>query len=82
AAAIGSAANRCIAPRWYPKFLTAPSILIRMDADQAGQGASEQISLLSRAIKCVQVPQGKDVNDFYLLAGQEAATNWIKMSLE
>lgn len=44
AAAIGSAANRRIHPRWYPKFLSAPSILIRMDADQAGQGAAAQIA--------------------------------------
>lgn len=77
AAAIGSAANRRIHPRWYPKFLSAPSILIRMDADQAGQGAAAQIASLSRAARCVQVPQGKDVNEFYLLAGQEAVRDWI-----
>lgn len=75
-------ANRCIHPRWYPKFLTAPSILIRMDADQSGQGAAAQIASLSRAVRSVQVPQGKDVNDFYLSAGQEAVINWIKTSLE
>ncbi len=77
AAAIGSAANRCIHPRWYPKFLTAPSILIRMDADQAGQGAAAQISSLSQAARCVQVPQGKDVNEFYLLAGYEVVREWV-----
>ncbi len=77
AAAIGSAANRRIHPRWYPKFLTAPSILIRMDSDQAGQGAAAQIAGLSQAARCVQVPQGKDINEFHLLAGYEAVRGWI-----
>lgn len=82
AAAIGSAANKRINSRWFPKFITAPSILIRMDDDQAGQGASEQISSLSRAVKCIQVPQGKDINEFYLMAGQAPVGEWIKASLE
>ncbi|MBZ0292773.1 MAG: toprim domain-containing protein [Anaerolineae bacterium] len=81
-AAIGSAANKRINSRWFPKFITAPSILIRMDDDQAGQGASEQISSLSRAVKCIQVPQGKDINEFYLMAGQAPVGDWIKASLE
>ncbi|MBZ0277637.1 MAG: toprim domain-containing protein [Anaerolineae bacterium] len=78
AAAIGSAANRRITPRWYPKFLTAPSILIRMDADQAGQGAASQIASLSQAARCIQVPQGKDVNEFYLMGGYGVVREWIK----
>ena len=82
AAAIGSAANRRINARWFPKFITVPSILIRMDDDLAGQGASEQISRLSQAVKCVQVPQGKDINEFYLMAGQAPVGKWIKASLE
>lgn len=82
AAAIGSAANKRINSRWYPKFISTPSILIRMDDDQAGQGATEQISGLSQAVKCVQVPQGKDINEFYLLAGQAPVGDWIKASLE
>jgi DNA primase len=77
AAAIGSAANKRINPRWFPKFITAPSILIRMDDDQAGQGAAKQIAGLSQATQRIQVPQGKDVNDFYLLAGYSAVHYWI-----
>lgn len=82
AAAIGSAANRRIHLHWYPKFLTAQSILIRMDADQAGQGAAAQIASLSRAARCIQVPQGKDVNEFYLLAGHEVVRKWIGVVLK
>lgn len=77
AVAIGSAANKRINPRWFPKFMTAPSILIRMDDDQAGQGAAEQIAGLSQASQLIQVPQGKDVNDFYLEAGHQAVRSWI-----
>src|SRR5690606_39569184 len=75
--AIGSAANKRINSRWFPKFITAPSIFIRMDDDQAGQGASEKIARLSQATQCIQVPQGKDVNDFYLLAGHNTVHSWI-----
>jgi len=77
AVAIGSAANKRINPRWFAKFMTAPQILIRMDADEAGRGAAEQIASLSRATQCVQVPQGKDVNDFYLEAGHQVTRHWI-----
>lgn len=78
AAAIGSASNRRIDPRWYGKFLSAPSILIRMDDDPAGQGAAAQIRMLSQAARCVQVPVGKDVTEFFLLAGHEALRAWIE----
>ena len=49
-----------------------------MDADQAGQGAAAQIASLSRTARCIQVPLGKDVNEFYLLAGQEAVREWVE----
>jgi len=75
--AIGSAANKRINPRWFPKFITAPSIFIRMDDDQAGQGASEKIAGLSQAAQCIQVPKGKDVNEYYLLSGHEIVRDWI-----
>ena len=82
AVAIGSAANKRIDPRWFAKFVTAPSILILMDDDDAGQSAAEQITGLSRATRCVQVPRGKDINDFYLAAGRQAVRNWINGLIE
>jgi DNA primase len=77
AAAIGSAANKHINVRWYPKLVTAPSIHVCMDGDQAGNSAASFITGLSRAAHCIYVPQGKDINEFYLLAGYEAVKNWI-----
>lgn len=76
-ASIGSATNKRINPRWFPKLISAPSIMVRMDGDSAGQGAVEQISNLSQAVTCIQVPYGKDINDFYLLKGHENACSWI-----
>jgi DNA primase len=82
AASIGSAANKRVNPRWFPKLISAPSILLRMDEDNAGQGAVEQIRNLSRAVTCIQVPYGKDVNDFYRLSGREIIRNWISELIE
>lgn len=79
---IGSSANKRINVRWFKKFIAAPRILARMDDDTAGEGAASEIEALSSAIRRVQVPVGKDVNDFYLLAGPTAMRNWIAANLE
>jgi len=82
ATSIGSSANRRINRRWYTKFIAAPRVLARMDDDGAGEGAAAEIEALSGAVKRVQVPQGKDVNDYYLLAGHEAVYLWLKSLVE
>lgn len=55
----------------------APSIFVRMDEDTAGQGAVAWINSISQAVKCIQVPYGTDVNDFYLIMGRENIRNWL-----
>jgi len=82
AASIGGAGNRRLNPRWYGKLIGAPRILVRMDADAAGTGAASAVAALSSAVKAVQVPLGKDVNEFYTLAGREAVAAWIRMMVE
>ena len=77
AAAIGSTANTNINPRWYAKFISAPSILLLMDNDEAGHRAETQLSALSQATRRVCVPHGKDLNELYSLSGHRAANNWI-----
>jgi DNA primase len=77
ATSIGSAANKHTNPRWFPKFITAPSILVCMDADEAGENAAFHIHGLSQAAKCIRIPLGKDLNEFYQLAGRNAVRNWI-----
>jgi len=64
--AIASASNARLDKRWLPKLVTAPQIVARMDADSAGAKALAKLQTLSPRIKPVDVPQGKDVNEYYL----------------
>ena len=57
--------------------MSAPSILLRMDGDSAGQGAVEQISNLSQSVTCIQVSHGKDLNDINIEKGFESVLTWI-----
>jgi DNA primase len=79
--AIGSAAHKRINARWFPKLIAAPRILACMDDDAAGENAAEEIARLSGAVRRIRVPFGKDVNDFYRLAGASAVQDWIRMNL-
>ena len=79
---IGSASNFHINMRWYGKLLAAPRLLICMDVDEAGEKAAAEIATLSYAAKSVQVPMGKDMNEFYLRAGKRLAGEWLKQVAE
>ncbi len=81
-ASIGSASNQHINLRWHGKLLCAPRLLVCMDADEAGEKAAEEIEILSRAVKRIQVPAGKDMNEFYLQTGQLRAGEWLKQVVE
>ena len=81
-ASIGSASNCRINRRWYGKLLTAPRLLVCMDADEEGEKAAVEISTLSHAVKRVQVPMGKDMNEFYRLASGQAVHDWLKSELD
>lgn len=77
-ASIGSASNQLINLRWYGKLLAAPQLLVCMDSDKAGERAALEIATLSRAVTRVQVPMGKDMNEFYLRVGQCLSGEWLK----
>jgi DNA primase len=47
-----------------------------MDDDQAGHGALDELRRLT-PIRRVDVPVGKDVNDFYLAEGAEKVREWV-----
>ena len=81
-ASIGSASNQHINLRWYGKLLAAPRLLICMDADAAGEKAASEIMTLSAAVKRVQVPEGKDMNEFYRFASELAVRDWLKTQLD
>lgn len=78
AAAIGSASHARIDRRWYGALLSVPRVIACMDADPAGAGAAGQLAALSGAVKCVQVPSGKDLNEFYQQAGESAVKEWLQ----
>ncbi len=77
AAAIGSASHARIDRRWYGALLGVPRVIACMDADAAGAGASAQIAALSGAVKSVQVPSGKDLNEFYQQSGENVVKEWL-----
>mgnify|MGYP001366494421 CR=1 FL=1 len=77
-AAIGSASHARIDRRWYGTLLGVPRVIACMDADEAGTGAAAQIAALSRAVKCVQVPSGKDLSEFYQQAGENTVKEWLQ----
>ena len=81
AVAIGSASHARIDRRWYGKLLVAPRILACMDSDQAGAGAATQLMAISGAVRSVQVPVGKDMNEFYLRAGEDVVREWVRTIL-
>jgi len=58
--------------------LGVPRVIACMDADAAGAGAAAQLAALSGAVKCVQVPSGKDLNDFYQQVGENVVKEWLQ----
>lgn len=77
-AAIGSASHARIDRRWYGALLGVPRVIACMDADAAGADAAAQIVALSGAVKCVQVPSAKDLNEFYQQAGENTMKEWLQ----
>ena len=51
-------------------------------ADEAGNKAAAEIATVSRATHIVQLPLGKDMNEFYRLTSRPAADDWLKSQLE
>jgi hypothetical protein len=49
-----------------------------MDADAAGEAATSELATLSKAVKRVRVPLGKNMNEFYRLAGEQTVRDWFK----
>lgn len=79
---IGSAGNARIDPRWWMLLNAAPRVLVRMDADAAGDQAAAHIHGLLSTARRVDVPQGKDPNEFLLAAGAQAVRDWLAPLLQ
>ncbi len=79
---LASASNSRIAPYWYLKLLGAPTLFARMDKDKAGQHALHELQKLSASVRAVQVPECKDINDYFLKAGEVAVCQWLNTMLD
>lgn len=79
--ALASASNHTLDGRWLSKLVSAPVVLARMDADQAG---SQALAALQRyRYQPVALPPGhKDLNDYYLAEGPAAVREWVRSCLE
>lgn len=77
--ALGSASNADINPYWFPKLMSAPRILARLDDDAAGGKYMPKLAALSQCVVPVRVPAGKDVNEFYELSGfhRDPVRQWL-----
>lgn len=81
AVATGSASYARINPRWHGRLLSAPCLLVCMDADEAGQAAASQLASSSGVAHVISVPDQKDLNDYAQAVGSEAATEWLMREL-
>lgn len=76
--ALASASNHRLDHRWLNKFLFAPRIFARLDADSAGMKAVEGLRQMVRTVEAVQVPAPhKDVNELFQAGGYDAMRQWV-----
>lgn len=77
-AALGSASNARINPRWYGALLRARSLCIMMDDDAAGSKATQALGNLAANARAIRVPEPyHDFNEF-LVNDHTAAEGWIE----
>jgi len=76
AVTLGSATNT-LQRRWYSELVNAPQILSLLDNDGAGNKAAAQLGSISKRVKRVIVPEGKDLTDFLKATNFATVRGWI-----
>jgi DNA primase len=71
----GSASIREIDYRWVSRLLSSQRIFIMGDSDKAGREFMSALSGFSHRFRCVQVPSGKDVTEYW--QSGENLREWI-----
>jgi DNA primase len=66
---LGSASSRHLSSQWLSYFLSCQRIFLVGDNDKAGRDWAEAISGLSHRLKQVQIPNGKDISEFWINGG-------------
>jgi len=80
-ASVGSAINRFSMFSWGKYFINKSLILTLYDDDQEGWNGSKYLSqFLGERVKLCMLPDGLDINDYYLREGssKDALWHWLK----
>ena len=75
---LGSATNR-LSVRWLQELVSHEQILVAYDNDVAGRRGTERLLKTSPRFMKLCLPNGKDINDFYLDGGD--VYGWILSSI-
>jgi hypothetical protein len=74
-----SSATATLNARWYGELTHCRRILVAYDRDQAGEKGANRLLALSPRFQPIQIPNGKDVSEFYLQGGDIYL--WIEQAL-
>lgn len=75
-----SSATVALSSRWYAELTHCHTILVAYDRDTAGEKGANRLLSLSPRFRPVQVPNGKDISEFYLSGGD--VYHWIEQALQ
>jgi len=75
-----SSATAILSSRWYAELTHCHTILVAYDHDAAGEKGANRLLSLSPRFRAAQVPQGKDIGEFYLKGGD--VYSWIEGALK
>jgi DNA primase len=76
---LGSATNR-LSVRWLSELVSHQHIFIAYDSDTAGKRGTERLLKTSLRFQQLSLPDGKDINDFYLQGGD--VYGWIEAGIK
>ena len=75
-----SSATAILSSRWYAELTHCHTVLVAYDRDAAGEKGANRLLSLSPRFRPIQVPQGKDICEFYAQGGDLYA--WIADALK
>ncbi len=79
-ATFGSASVREIPYKWIATLLSCRRIFITGDNDHAGEEFMSALSGFSCRFRCIQVPEGKDITQFWKNGGN--LRDWVERTLK
>jgi len=77
---LGSASCRHFSSQWLSYFLSCQRIFLVGDNDKAGRDWAEAISGLSRRLRQIQVPTGKDITEYWVK--NYSLRNWVNQNIK